>query len=280
MSARRDVSRAWCVAAAAVGVAGSAAASSDGLDELAGAVARFRGVGHADVTSYRVIVELPDDPEGEPTPLVEIWRAPADLGLSAAQPGTSRAIVRGLALYLEPLYVARASLLGSDLEASVERLRATCAVRASAEDAGRRVTVKFPAEPVQGLPEELADLSRIEVLLDRRGRLSSMDLVTREADRIGLTCEYDGPASLTQPTRARWTLPGEDVVDIRTQFRSRAGRMLPETRIISFPSRYAPGETEEIRVRYEEWELGVALDDAAFAAPDVFRYDGDGLVDD
>ncbi|MGQ0721672.1 MAG: hypothetical protein ACT4PE_08885 [Candidatus Eiseniibacteriota bacterium] len=280
MSARRAASRACCVLAAVGCVAGPASASPDGLDELARAVARFRGVGHADVESYRVVLELPDDPEGEPTPLVEIWLAPADLGLSAAQPGTSRAIVRGLALYLEPLYVARASLLGADLEGSVERLRATCEVRASSEGAGRRVIVEFPAEPVEGLPGELADLARIDVLLDRGGRISSMALATREGDRIDLECTYDGPASLSQPTRARWTLPGDDLVEIRTEFRSRSGRMLPRERVISFPSRYAPGETEEIRVRYRDWELGVELGASSFAAPDVFRYDGDGLVDD
>jgi hypothetical protein len=258
----------------------AAPAAGDGLDALVQAVARFRGVGHEDVASYRVLVELPDDPEGEPTPLVEMWRAPADLGLRAADSGTSRAIVRGLALYLEPLYVARASLLGADLEASVERLRASCAVRVSPEEGGRRVTVDFPAEPLEDVAKELADLARVDVLLDRGGRILTMQVETRDGDRIALECSYDGPPSLSQPTLARWRLPGDDLVEILTEFRASAGRLLPISRVISFPSRYAPGETEEIRVRYENWELGVALDEASFAAADVFRFDGDGLVDD
>jgi hypothetical protein len=274
----RAASSSCCWAAVLAGSVSGAAPSSDGLEELARAVARFRGVGHEDVSSYRVLVRLPDDPEGEASPLLEMWRAPSDLAVQAAEPGVPRAVVRGLAMYLEPLYVARASLLGTDLEASVRRLRETCTVSSVAEGAQARVKIAFPAAPDPELPVELADLARLDALLDGDARLVTLQLETREGDRIGLTCEYGGKAFLTQPSRARWTLPNDEFVEIRTAFRSRAGRMLPESRSISFPSRYAPGETEEIRVRYEKWELDAALDDASFTSPGAFRYDADGLV--
>jgi hypothetical protein len=253
------------------------ARASDGLDELAAAVARFRGTGYEDVTSYRATLRLPDDPEDESVPLLELWRAPSSLALRAAEPDAPRAVVRGLAIYLEPLYVARASLLGADLAASVDRLRATCAVENTGGGGGREISVRFGPQPDEQLPVELRDLARLDARLDARDRLAGLSLVTREGDSIALECDY-GDGALPQPDVVRWSLPGDELVVIRTTYAPHDGRALPARRSIVFPSRYDPGRTEEIRVQYENWDLEPDLDDGAFRSPDAFRYDANGLV--
>ena len=254
--------------------------SGDGLEDLAAAVARFRGTGHADVASYRVTVRLPDDPEGASMPLQELWRAPSELALRAAKPGTPRAIVRGLAIYLEPMYVARVSLLGADLAASVGRMRASCRVASSVGTGGRSVAVTFPAEPDSALPAELADLAQLDARLDDHGRITRLDLETREGDTIALDCDYDAARSYPQPDLVRWTLPNGELVEIRTSYAMRGDRALPESRHLVFPSRYDPGETEEIYVEYEDWDLGVEIRDELLHSADAFRYDANGLTGD
>lgn len=253
-------------------------AAADGLDELARAVSRFRGVGYADITSYRALVRLPDDPEGEAVTLREIWRAPADLALRAAEPGTPTAIVRGMAIYLEPLYVARASLLGADLEANLEHMRQTCRVERRAEKPAT-IEVEFPAAPDEALSRELRDLSRLTAGIDRQGRLERLELWTRDGERVLMECTYEsGDHPYPQPSRVDWSLPNGERVEIRTSYRAERGRILPARRDVVFPSRYDPGQTEELRVSYDEWELGVDLPDGVFEAPDSFRYDENGLV--
>jgi len=253
-------------------------AFADALDELAAAVARFRGVGYADVTSYRALVRLPDDPDGEAVPLREIWRAPADLALRAAEPGTPTAVVRGLAIYLEPLYVARASLLGADLESDLERMRRTCRVEAR-EGKQTTVEVEFPAVPDEGLSRELRDLARLTAVIDSHGRLEKLDVTTHEGDGVSMECAYgSGDPAPPQPSRVVWSLPDGERVEIRTSYRREMGRVLPARRDVVFPSRYDPGQTEELSVSYEDWELGVDIPDEVFRAPDSFRYDENGLV--
>jgi len=110
---------AWSLACSiSVGAHDAAHASVGALEALAASLQRLRGVGSADVSSYRVRVDV-EDAEEETAPLLETWRAPADLTVRAWDSSTPTAIVRSLALYLEPLYVARSSLLGT------HRLRAT-----------------------------------------------------------------------------------------------------------------------------------------------------------
>jgi hypothetical protein len=256
----------------------AAAEPSETLAALTSALGHFRGVGYDDVRSYRVEVVVPD-PSEEPAPLEETWRAPNDLTLRAAGSSTATAIVRSLALYLEPLYVARSSLLDSDLAQFAQALEAEAEVIESARAAGGRVIhVRLPADPTT-LPEFLRDLTEFRAELDSAGRLVILDVRLREnEDELGFQCSYRGAEH--QPNLAQWSLPSGDVVRIETEFRDEAGRRLPSTRTVFFPSRFDPGETEEIFVRYGTYALNVEVTDAEVADARAFRYDENGLRTD
>jgi len=253
--------------------------TADSLDDLARAVQRFRGVGHEDVWSYRVPLEIPDESE-ETVPLEELWRKPRELSLRAARPGTPLAIVRSLALYLEPLYVARASLLDADLGGHVERLREAAAVESRSLGERNRIAVRFPEDPQTRGLEAFQDVARLEADVDPGARLHRLELQLRgEKAPLVLECEY-GEGGRPQPELAVWTLPNGDRVEVRTEFRGEGGRSLPASRLVIFPSRYDPGEQEEILVRYGTYAVNVELPDDLLSGPGAFRYDADGLVDD
>jgi hypothetical protein len=233
-------------------------------------------VGYADVATYRVTLLLPEDEDEETAPLEELWRAPADLALRAAEPGTPRAILRGLAIYLEPLYVARASFLASDLARSADVLRERCEVAVA--DGGASLCIVFPEDPDPAIPEELGDLARLEATLDESGRVTRLALATRENDRVELRCEYAGDPGAPQPTAVHWLLPNDESVEITTQFAYEGDRLLPARRTVVFPSRYDPGASEEIVVAYVDWRLNARVADEDLRARDAFRYDANGLV--
>jgi hypothetical protein len=258
----------------------ASSASADALDDLARAVEKFRGLGHEDVRSYRVELRIPEEGE-ESVPLEEIWREPGDLVLRAALTGTPVAIVRSLALYLEPIYVARASLLDADLGAHVERLRKSATVEAVPEATGTRVVVRFPEDPKAAGLEALEDVAVLSAELDRHSRLRRLDIRLREEkEPLILECEFRGGAERPQPDVALWTLPNGDRVEIRTEFRDQSGRSVPASRLVLFPSRYDPGEREEILVRYGVYSINVEIPADVFEDPGSFHYDAEGLVTD
>jgi hypothetical protein len=255
-------------------------ANADALDDLARAVEKFRGIGHEDVRSYRVELRIPEEGE-ESVPLEEIWREPGELVLRGALPATPVAIVRSLALYLEPIYVARASLLDADLGAHVERLRQSAVVEAKSETTGTRVVVRFPDDPEAAGLEALADVAMLSAELDGHARLRRLEVGLREEKQpLILECEFRGGAERPQPDVALWTLPNGDRVEIRTEFREQGARSVPASRLVLFPSRYDPGEREEILVRYGAYAINVEIPAAALEGPGSFRYDANGLVSD
>jgi hypothetical protein len=261
---------------------GSSASSAAPVDDLVAAIADFRGLGTADVSSYRVELRLPDDGEDVAT-LVETWASPARLSVRAASPGTPVAVVRGLALFLEPLFVTRTSIFSADLEGSVERLRADLDVTEAplAEEGTRKITVVLPDPPPDDLPELLRDLARLEGTLDGEGRLAALSVQLRserETEEMTMRCEW--AEGEPQPRRAVWTLPNSDRVEIETTYRSEGGRVVPAMRRVTFPSRYDPGETEEIRVVYGRYDLDPLIEEGEWTAHGTFRYDANGLVDD
>jgi hypothetical protein len=209
-------------------------------------------------------------------PLCELWRAPADLALRAADEGASRPVVRGLAIYLEPLFVARASFLGSDLSESADRLRASCDIHET--DGGAGVRVAFPVEPDSTVPEGFRDLAWLEAALDEHDRVTLLALSTRDGDEVELRCEYAADPRAPQPQAVHWLLPNDERVEIATVFVNAGDRVLPARRTVVFPSRYDPGGTEEIVVAYEDWELNAPVGDDDLRAKDAFRYDANGLV--
>lgn len=263
-----------------------AAEANDCLHDLAQAIERFRGIGYPNVNSYRVQVLLPEDPEEENVPLEEIWRAPRSLVLRAAKPGTHPAIVRSLALYLEPLYVARTSLLDADWEGYAERVREASEVSCSKNGSSRFISVTVPEsgfEPSEDLPQSFEDLSHFKGTLDEFGRLEHLQVRFRgdtAQEVLVLECRYDEAGKRPQPDLATWTLPQGSSVKIHTTFRDEEGRVVPDSRLITFPSRYDPGETEEISVRYASYGIDVEIADEVFAGPGAFRYDANGLVAD
>ena len=70
------------------------------------------------------------------------------------------------------------------------------------------------------------------------------------------------------------------LVEIRTEFREQEGRSVPASRLVLFPSRYDPGEREEILVRYGVYAVNVEIPSGVLEDPGSFRYDADGLVTD
>lgn len=256
------------------------AARADVVDELRDAVLPFRGIGHADVLAYRVELTLPEDDE-DPVPLRELWRAPADYGLRAAGSAPA-AVVRSWAIFLEPLYVARASLLDGDLERGAARLREVAKAESRAEPSGRTLRLELPAEPDPALPDLLRDVLRLDATLDAKGRLTGFRLQLRGApgragETLRLECTWADPRA-PQPTLCTWTLPDGGTVTVTTTFRDESGRRVPGSRQVIFPSRYDPGETEEIRIDYGPYELNPPGD--PLAAKGTFRFDENGLATD
>jgi len=260
-------------------------ANADAIDELADAVARFRGIGARSVDAYVVPLELPDEDAEDATPLLEAWRAPAELVLAGGDPAVPRAVVRSWALFLEPMFVARTSLLGMDLDAGAERLRATAELaHGPAADGGTLIELGLGAASDPALPDMLQDVARLAAELDAAGRVRSLEVALRSqtrgvTDRIALTCTYDA-ADGDLPGLAEWTLPDGQLVRVSTSFRTQAGIRVPHERDITFPSRWDPGETEEIHVRYGEYAFGRGTVDERLHGTEPFRYDANGLVGD
>lgn len=279
----REVVARVAIATTLVLAAGNARA--DAIDELADAVARFRGIGARDVDAYVVTLDLPDEDDAEAITLLEAWRAPAELVLAAADPEVPRAIVRSWALFLEPMFVARTSLLGMDLGAGADRLRDTATLSRSATADGEvRLELGLGEAPDPGLPDMLQDVSRLAAELDAEGRIRHLDVELRTqtrgvTDRIGLTCTYRSSGE-PLPDLAEWTLPDGQLVRVSTTFRLQDGRLVPHERDIVFPSRWDPGETEEIRLRYGEYEFGRNRVAERLQGIEPFRYDANGLVGD
>lgn len=256
----------------------SAPVHADPLDELRAAIVPFRGIGYGDVRAYRVPFTLPDD-DDDAVPLVELWRAPAVYGLRAAAAAPA-AVVRSWAIFLEPLYVARASLLDGDLESGAARLRAVAALSAEpGAGGGRTVRMTLPATRDSLLPELLRDVSALDADLDAKGRLCGFRLVLRDAsgrdaDTLRLACTWTD-ARAPQPAACTWTLPDGGRVDVATTFRDEGARRVPGARTVSFPSRYDPGEREEIRIEYGPYELDPP--ELPLEAKGTFRFDANGL---
>jgi hypothetical protein len=254
------------------------ASLGDALSDLAHAVEKFRGIGHEGITSYRVDLRIPDEGEEESIPLEEIWQSPRDLVLRAATPETPTAMVRSLALYLEPLYVARTSLLDADLGAHVEHLRENTVVEAETTATGTRIVLQFPDDPEATL-ETFRDVARLAAEIDGQGRMRRLELALREEeDPLTLECEFDPAHERPQPDLAVWTLPSREQVQIRTMFRDEGGRSLPASRYVVFPSRYDPGEREEILVHYGAYVINAEIPADLLTDPGSFRYDVNGLV--
>ena len=106
-----------------------------------------------------------------------------------------------------------------------------------------------------------------------------LELSLRE-EKAPLVLECEFPAGALQPERAVWTLPNGDRVEIRTEFRRQGERTVPASRLVVFPSRYDPGEREEILVHYGTYAFDAEIPAELLTAPDSFRYDADGLVSD
>ena len=261
-------------------VAGSPARGDD-LDDLRKAVLAFRGVGYAEVSAYRAELRLPDEEEAA-VPLRELWRAPAEFGLRAAgkAPG---AVVRSWAIFLDPLYVARTSLLDAELDAGADRLREIARIDAeAAAEGGRLIRVTLPDRPDSLLPGFLRDVGRLEGRVDGRGRLRGFHIEfratgTRAPETIELACTWED-AKAPQPSLCTWSLPDGGEVRVATTFRDEGARRVPAARHVVFPSRYDSGETEEIRIEYGEYDFRPPPD--LFDGPGVFRYDANGLVPD
>jgi hypothetical protein len=259
-------------------------ARADAIDELAGAVARFRGIGSDSVDAYVVTMTLPDE-QDDPITLLEAWRAPSDLVLAAAEPDVPRAIVRSWAVFLEPMYVARTSLLGIDLDAGAERLRATAHIsRQAIASGGARIRITLGAIADPQLPDMLRDVLHLDATLDARGRIDSLTVDLRgqspdAPERIRLACVYDSPQG-ELPELAEWTLPDGRPVRVSTTFRMEGEHRVPRERHIVFPSRWDPGETEEILVRYGTYEFGRERVAERLEGRESFRYDANGLVGD
>jgi hypothetical protein len=284
-TSRAAVRLAGLLGGLALAVPALAGEGTDPLDRLVDAVVRFRGLGDPSVESYRVEMRLVDEVEESP-PLLEVWRVPESLALRAARPGTPRAIVRSLALYLEPLYVARSSFLRTDLAGSARSLREVASISLEPEPDGSRIRIELPPDGDARLPGALRDVIRLEAGLDSEDRIATLTIDLREAGidggpgTLSLACEPSPDPRDAQPARATWTLPDGRVVDIRTTFRDEGGRRVPAGRRISFPSRYAPGESETISVEYGPYEIDVLLTDEVFSDRGAFRFDANGLVDE
>lgn len=266
--------------AAAAALPSGGVAAADPIDDLQRAVLAFRGIGLRDVAAYRATFRLPDEEGKEKVSLEELWRAPSDFAIRAAD-ASPAAVVRSYAIFLEPLYVARASILDADLDAGAAHLRQVVRVEAKpAESGSRTIRLTFPSAPDSTLAGFLRDVSWLEGRLDDAGRLQGFHVEFRASggrasEKLDLVCTWkDGRAP--QPSLCTWTLPDGGVVRVATSFRDEHGRRVPASRRVTFPSRYDPGETEDIRIEYGPYATEVPAD--LLHAPGTFRYDSNGLV--
>ncbi len=278
VSARRAASAAPFLAAALAAVL-PPPALADPVDELAAALDRVRGLGRSSVSSYRVPLTLPDDESAHGVALEECWRAPSTLVIRARDASAPGAVVRSLALYLEPLYVARTAILDLEWTSIGENVRAVASMSAEARKGGRAITVDLPEGEPSDLPPSLQDVDRIEAALDGSGRLLGLEVLLRDDQgTVRVECDYDARGSATQPVEARWTLPSGDEVVVRTKYRREGGVVVPSVRQVTFPSRFDPKETEEILVEYGAYELNAGVSDSLATSRGSFRYDANGLV--
>ncbi|HET9886125.1 MAG TPA: hypothetical protein VFR10_01340, partial [bacterium] len=228
---------------------------ADAIDELAEALETFRGLGIEGVESYRVPIRLPQDDSPNQVQLEEIWRRPSDLVIRGKDDRAPAAVVRTVALYLEPVYVARTAVVELDWKSMGDEVRSSVVVSAGGKHGSERsILIEMPPD-MSELPATLRDVTRIEALLDAKGRLSTLDIVLRKDGTIHLKCEYDSKGKYNQPIVASWTLPSGDEVEVRTKYRRESGKNVPSTRQVIFPSRFDPEETEEILVEYGKYEL-------------------------
>jgi hypothetical protein len=251
---------------------------ADAIDELADALETFRGLGIEGVESYRVPIRLPQDDSPNQVQLEEIWRRPADLVIRGKDEHAPAAVVRTVALYLEPVYVARTAVVELDWKSMGDEVRSSVVVSAGGKHGSERsILIDMPPD-MSELPATLRDITRIEALLDGKGRLSTLDIVFRKEGTIHLNCEYDSKGKYNQPIVASWKLPSGEEVEVRTKYRREAGKNVPSTRQVIFPSRFDPEETEEILVEYGKYQLNPEIPDNIWNAPGSFRYDSNGLV--
>jgi hypothetical protein len=252
--------------------------AADAIDELAEALETFRGLGIEGVESYRVPIRLPQDDSPNQVQLEEIWRRPSELVIRGKDQHAPAAVVRTVALYLEPVYVARTAVVELDWKSMGDEVRSSVVVSAGGKHGSERsILIEMPPD-MSELPATLRDITRIEALLDAKGRLSTLDIVLRKDGTIHLNCEYDSKGKYNQPIVASWTLPSGEEVEVRTKYRREGGKNVPSTRQVIFPSRFDPEETEEILVEYGKYELNPEIPDNVWTAPGSFRYDSNGLV--
>jgi hypothetical protein len=268
------------LAALVAALAWAAPASADALDDVVAAISAFRGIGLPDVPEYRVPFRLPDEGEG-PVALEEIWRAPATFAIRSER-RVPLATVRSYAIFLEPLYVARSTALDAELGEAVARVRRVARVETKpAENGARDVSVALPMPADTTLPGFLREISRLEARLSGDGRLRRLRLEfptgpgRRVPETLGVDCSWED-ARAPQPSRCTWTLPDGGEVRVTTRFRTEGNRRVPASRHVVFPSRYDPGETEEIRIEYGTYRWDVPA--GAFESAGTFRYDASGLA--
>jgi len=192
---------------AMLAAANPAASWADPIDELADALNMFRGLGIVGVESYRVAIRLPQDDSPNQVQLEEIWRRPSDLVIRGKDEHAPAAVVRSVALYLEPVYVARTAVVELDWKSMGDEVRSSVVVSAGGRHgAERSILIEMPPD-MSDLPATLQDISKIEALLDGKGRLSALDIVFRKEGTVQLQCEYDSKGKYNQPIVASWTLP-------------------------------------------------------------------------
>src|SRR4030095_1374245 len=109
-----------------------------GIDELAEALERFRGLGIEGVESYRVPIRLPQDDSPNQVQLEEIWRRPSELVIRGKDQHAPAAVVRTVALYLEPVYVARTAVVELDWKSMGDEVRSSVVVSAGGKHGSER----------------------------------------------------------------------------------------------------------------------------------------------
>jgi hypothetical protein len=213
----------------------ASAAGADSLDDLRSAVLAFRGIGLRDVAAYRTTFRLPDDERPGEVRLEELWRAPSTYAIRSAD-GAPAAVIRSYAIFLEPLYVARASILDADLDTGAERLRAVAHVESVPGKGGARtVRVTLPAQ-ADSSSDFCATSRGWRAISARTGSWAS----TRSWRDAGRAPETPDPCARGRMRRRRtlalqWTLPG-GVVRVSTAFRNERAVECREPHVR--PSRY------------------------------------------
>lgn len=259
---------------------GALQASNDPLLDLARGLEKFRGLGLATIQSYRVPLSTPQE-KGQPDApsLVEIWRAPSTIALRAQKPSTPGALVRGQALYLEPLYVARTGVVDLDWSNLAESVRARVQATSKRVDGQQEIRITFASNDSPDLPESLRDIERIEARLDARQRLIRLRVGLREGGgEIAATCRYDERQSKLQPVEAKWTLPDGQLVTMSAGYRREGKFSVPSWRRVEFPSRFDPKESEIIEVHYGTYEINPSLTEGDWSGAGAFRFTSAGLV--